>query len=182
MCGGRGTRLDLDAEKPLVEVGGVPMVDRVIRALTRSRIEDVRAVVSPRVPETRAHLRTVGVDVVETPGEGYVADLDRAVERVGRPALSVAADLPLLSPVPLNRLLAVARGVEGSLAAHVPVALKRRLGVSADTTVEVEGRRLAPAGVNVVGRGPDEIYVCADPRLAVNVNRPGDLRVAEALS
>jgi len=181
MCGGRGTRLAADVEKPLVEVGGVPMVDRVRGALARSRVDAVHAVVSPQAPETRAHLRAAGVRVVETPGEGYVADLPRAVERVGRPTLSVAADLPLLAPAPVNRLLAVARRVDGSLAVHVPADLKRRLGVSVGTTVDRGGRTLAPAGVNVVGEGPDDTYVSADPRFGVNVNRPADLRAAEAL-
>jgi adenosylcobinamide-phosphate guanylyltransferase len=175
MCGGRGTRLDADREKPLVPVDGVPMVDRVCRALAASRVDTVHAAVSPQAPATRAHLAAADVTLLETPGEGYVADLERALSRVGRPALTVAADLPLLSPVPVNRLLAVAAG---SVAVHVPVALKRRLGVSVDTA---DGS-LAPTGVNVVGRGPDELYRTADPRLAVNVNRPRDLRVAEALS
>jgi len=181
MCGGRGTRLGGETEKPLVSVGGAPTIDRVCDALVASRVDGVYAAVSPHAPETRDHLGSAPVTVVETPGDGYVADLDAALERVGRPALTVAADLPLLASDAVNRVVAAA---DGSLVVAVPVALKRQLGVSVDTTVDGDGgdRRLAPTGINVVAGTDDHIYVSDDPRLAVNVNRPRDLQVAEALS
>jgi adenosylcobinamide-phosphate guanylyltransferase len=178
MCGGRGTRLGGASEKPLVAVGGTPMIDRVCGALAASRVETVYAVVSPQAPETRAHVDASDVAVVETAGDGYVADLTAALDRIGRPALTVAADLPLLAPAVVNRVLDRA---EGSLTVAVPVDLKRRLGVSVDTTVERD-RELAPTGVNVVASTDDDIYVSDDVGLAVNVNRPRDLWVAEALS
>jgi adenosylcobinamide-phosphate guanylyltransferase len=181
MCGGRGTRLGGETEKPLVAVGGTPMVDRVCDALVTSRADDVYAAVSPHAPATCEHLDSATVTVVETPGDGYVADLTAALDRIGRPALTVAADLPLLAPDAVNRVLTTATG---SLVVAVPVALKRRLGASVDTTVEdeSEGRTLAPTGLNVVAGTDDDIYVSDDPRLAVNVNRPRDLWIAEALS
>ena len=180
MCGGQGTRLDTDAEKPLVEVDGVPMVDRVRNALAASRVDAVHAVVSPHAPETHDHLQAAGASLVETPGEGYVADLTAALDRVGRPALTVAADLPLLAATPVNRVLDAAVGGR-SLTATVPVDLKRRLGVSVDATFDHQGRALAPTGCNVVDGTDDDIYVSDDRRLAVNVNRRPDLLVAEAL-
>ncbi|WP_251344368.1 NTP transferase domain-containing protein [Haloplanus halophilus] len=180
MCGGAGTRLGGEVEKPLVEVDGTPMVDRVRAALAASRVGAVHLAVSPQAPATRERLRTAGATVVETPGDGYVADLTAALDRVGRPALTVAADLPLLTGGVVNRVLDAAE--DGSLAVAVPVDLKRRLGVSVDATFERDGRALAPAGVNVVAGTDDDIRVADDRRLAVNVNRPSDLWVAEALS
>ncbi len=207
MCGGRGTRLGAvgaDAEKPLVGVGGEPMIDRVLAALSASRVDRVHAVVSPDAPETAASLRgaddsgdgddaaTAGVSVVEAPGEGYVADLGYALERVERPVLTVAADLPLLSAGVVDRAIDAAG--DASLSVYVPVELKRELGVSVDpeTTTTRDGRAVAPTGLNVVGaddgtgdrdgdHGDENALVVADERLAVNVNRPRDLRVAEAL-
>jgi len=179
MCGGQGTRLGGASEKPLVSVDGAPMIDRVCAALASSRVDTVYAAVSPHAPETRAHVTASTVAVVETPGDGYVADLTAALDRIGRPALTVAADLPLLAPEPVDRVLGTA---DGSLVVTVPVALKRRLGTSVDTTVDHDGKDLAPTGVNVVAGTDDDIYVSDDPRLAVNVNRPTDLWIAEALS
>ncbi|WP_367176610.1 NTP transferase domain-containing protein [Haloarcula rubripromontorii] len=176
MCGGRGTRLDAETEKPLFRVGGVPMVDRVVGALRESSVGRIVAATSPNAPDTQAHL---DVPCIETPGEGYVADLDAALadDRLSRPALTVAADLPLLDGEIVDRVLNAHDG--GSLTVLVPASLKRGLGVSDDTTFEDGGREVAPTGVNVVGDGPDDAWLTRDRRIAVNVNTLADARVAE---
>lgn len=179
MCGGRGTRLDTAAEKPLFRVDGVPMVDRVLGALDdASSVDAVYAVTSPNAPETAAH---VDVPTVETPGEGYVDDLDAALadDRLSTPVLTVAADLPLLDGEILDRVLDAHSS--GSLSVLVPADLKRDLGVSDDTTFERGGATVAPTGVNVVGDAGDDAWLSDDRRLAVNVNTLADARVAERL-
>ncbi|MFB6131049.1 MAG: NTP transferase domain-containing protein [Salinigranum sp.] len=182
MCGGRGTRLDAAVEKPLFEVAGRPMVDRVVDALAESRVERIRAAVSPHAPATAAHLARRFVDVVETPGEGYVEDLGTALGAVDLPVLTVAADLPLLERDAVDRVLGFADG-DASVTVCVPAALKRRLGASVERTRVREGVPLAPTGLNVVASPDTErTFPTYDARLAVNVNRPGDAAVAEALA
>ncbi|MFB6308436.1 MAG: NTP transferase domain-containing protein [Haloarculaceae archaeon] len=178
MCGGRGTRLDTEREKPLVRVGGEPMVDRVIGALDASSVEGIYAVTSSNAPETADH---VSVPCIETAGEGYVSDLDAALSapRIDRPVLTVVADLTLLDGAVIDRVLDAHEG--GSLTVVVPAALTDALGVSADTTFEEDGRTVAPTGLNVVGEGPDRRLCSWDARLAVNVNYDEDLAVARGL-
>ncbi|EMA53228.1 MULTISPECIES: NTP transferase domain-containing protein [Halococcus] len=195
MCGGRGTRLDAGTEKPLYEIGGRPMVDRVIGALRASRVEAIHAVGSSNAPRTRDHLDPDRFDAtrdetrrhdppvesfVEAPGEGYVADLAAALDSIDPPVLTVAADLPLLAGESVDRVLDAFDG--DSLAVCVPVILKRALGVSVDTTMEHDGRTLAPTGINVVAGDAETTLVSRDERLAVNVNRRADAQVAEALT
>ena len=188
MCGGRGTRLDSETEKPLFEVGGAAMVERVAGALADSEIETTHAAVSPHAPATREYLDDcVSLPTVETPGEGYVADLQVALETVEPPVLTVAADLPLLEADAVNAVLDAFDG--RSLTVCVPAALKRALGASADTTFERngdsddgDGRELAPAGINVVADADrDTMYETYDARFAVNVNRRADAELAETL-
>ncbi|QCJ48540.1 cobalamin biosynthesis protein CobY [Haloprofundus sp. MHR1] len=196
MCGGRGSRLGGETEKPLVEIAGSPMVDRVLAALSASRVDVIRAVVSPHAPETREHLAAAAdasdaadadeLRILDAPGDGYVEDLQYALERVGRPVVTVAADLPLLAAEHVDDALGVATADEASGDARsvtvcVPEALKRRLGASADTTFDSDGRNLAPTGLNVVAVGEETVHVSYDARLAVNVNRPPDIALAEAL-
>jgi len=206
MCGGPGTRLNADVEKPLFEIGDEPMVDRVRRALAGSRVDRTHAVVSPHTPDTRDHLDGT-LPLIETPGEGYVADLDAALDRVETPVLTVAADLPLLDTAVVDRVLDAhdRRGSTGSMTVAVPATLKDRLGTSCDTVVSAEdvpaafddrrgtgmggngkedgfGCDLAPTGVNVVADAQeDTMYLSYDARLAVNVNRQSDAALAEAL-
>jgi len=187
MCGGQGTRLDAPVEKPLFEIGGVPMIDRVLYALAESRIEAVTAAVSPHTAETRSRLRAnedpvAGtLSVVETPGDGYVEDLGVALDAVELPVLTLVADLPLLEGDLVDRVLDAAEDAPGSLSVFVPAALKCKLGASVD--IEQDG--LAPAGCNVVTTRTTDttetMYTSFDARFAVNVNRRSDATLAEAL-
>ncbi|ADB61706.1 GTP:adenosylcobinamide-phosphateguanylyl transferase-like protein [Haloterrigena turkmenica DSM 5511] len=192
MCGGKGTRLESPREKPLHPIDGVAMVDRVLDGLEESRVDAVYAAVSPNAPETRTHLEAIdGVTTIETAGDGYVADLMALLERsdIEPPILTVAADVPLLAGAAVDRVLAAhgdATDGDGSaapsLTVAVPVALKRRLGVSVDATLESDDH-LAPTGVNVVGDSDESMsmtHVSYDPRLAINVNRREDARIAAA--
>jgi adenosylcobinamide-phosphate guanylyltransferase len=176
MCGGDGTRLAGTGEKPLLDVGGEPMIDRVLAGIRASEVETVHAAVSPATPETRTHLAD-SVHVVETPGEGYVADLRAALETVPPPVVTVVADLPLLAGEQVDDLLAAA---EGSTRVVVPTVLARTLGCTVD-----HDRPWLPAGLNFVADdGPNcdgSPYRSWDARLAVNVNRQRDRHVAEEL-
>lgn len=179
MCGGKGTRLEATVEKPLFEIAGVPMVERVRTAVSDSRIDDIHAVVSPHTPATRQHLHSRSIPIIDAPGEGYVDDLSYALDRVEPPVLTVVSDLPLLAGDCIDRVLGTHD--RGSLTVCVPAALKRHLGVSTDVTFEYESRELAPTGINVVCDGDAETtHVTYDARLAVNVNRQTDAPVAEA--
>jgi adenosylcobinamide-phosphate guanylyltransferase len=224
MCGGRGTRLDTDVEKPLHEIAGEPMLDRVRRALRRAtRVDTVHLVTAPHAPRTARHVAETArrqETVIQAPGEGYVADLGRALggPRVDTPLLTVVADLPLLAADAVDTVCDHYAGLDPkpdapppSLTVCVPAALKRALGVSADTTRAHGGREIAPTGLNVVGTvaggdgtgdtddGSDadataagetdrsaeydeRLYVTHDARLAVNVNRLADAAVAEQLA
>jgi adenosylcobinamide-phosphate guanylyltransferase len=186
MCGGRGSRLGSEVEKPLFEVAGQHMLDRVRAALAKSRIETVYAVVSPQTPETRTHLDDLEAPTIDTPGEGYVADLGHALDHVSLPVLTVTTDLPLLDGTAVDRVLdshdRTCRRRE-SLSVYVPAAVKQLLGASADRTVTESGRTVTPAGINIVSSGETErSHVTWDVRLAVNVNYPEDATIAEVLA
>lgn len=174
MCGGRGTRLGGE-EKPLRRIGGRPLVDRVWDALEGSRIERVFAVTSSNAPRTAEH---VTAPKIEAAGDGYVADLREALadDRIAEPVLTAAADLPLLAAPVIDRVLEAAAG--DTLTVAVPAGRVSALGFSVDTTLRVGGVAVRPAGLNVVGQGPERIWVSRDRRLAANVNRPRDLVAA----
>lgn len=216
LCGGRGTRLGGDAEKPLVEVGDRPMIARVLDALADSGVARVVAVASPHAPETRHALRSglaeeaaVPCTVLDGSGEGYVADLEVGLSAVDGPVVTVAADLPLLRGRDVDAAVdeAVPAGSASdeigpppdeidpspdrtasspddsvrSVTVCVPVAYKRELGASVDTSFEHDGTAVAPTGLNVVGDGADRVVLRERDSVAVNVNRPGDLELARRI-
>ncbi|WP_424016078.1 NTP transferase domain-containing protein [Halorubrum xinjiangense] len=214
MCGGRGTRLG-DGEKPLAPVAGRSMVDRALDALAASRVETAYTAVSPHTPKTRERLverrdcdeggrsgdgtepeaGSLKLVVVDTPGDGYVADLQLAMaEGPTAPTLTLAVDLPLLDGAAVDAVLdAHAAADAEALSVRVPAARKRELGASADAASRYDDgggggdspAERVPAGINVVGAldgaGDEAVRATRDARLAVNVNRPGDRRLAERI-
>ena len=182
MCGGEGSRLRPavgDTEKPLVTVGGEPMIDRVVAALQASSLTTIVAAVSPATPATAAHLAEIeGVDLIETAGEGYVADLSEALAGCDSPTVTVAADLPLLTAAHIDRATAAAG--DDSLTVCVPASLCSELGLSAEPIREHDGETVVPTGLNIVGDAAERTAVWRAPRLAANINRPADYQVVAA--
>ena len=182
MCGGAGSRLETEVEKPLTHIGGSAMIDRILTALEASTIDDVYAITSPKAPATKQYLAD-RVETIDTPGEGYVPDLQVALDELpgdpGDPVLTTAADLPLLTGDAIDTVLDVYD--EGSLTVCTPSALPEALGITVDASFDVDDRSVVPSGVNVVGGEPDDVWVTWDARFAVNVNYPGDAAVAERL-
>ena len=182
MCGGEGSRLRPavgDTEKPLVTVGGEPMIDRVVAALQASSLTTIVAAVSPATPSTATHLAEIdGVDLIETAGEGYVADLSEALIACDSPTVTVAADLPLLTADHVDRAVTAAGG--DSLTVCVPASIPEKLGLSAEPTFDHAGETVVPTGLNIVGDNNERTAVWQAPRLAFNINRPADYQVVAA--
>lgn len=178
MCGGRGTRLQAATEKPLYEINGRPMIDYVLDALTASSVQDVSAVVSPETPQTQAHVSS-RASVIETAGDGYVQDLQSALDVVSPPVVTIGADLPLVTGSLIDRVLSAA--VDSSLTVGIPVPVKQQLGLSVDSDTIDDG--LLPAGLNVVDTShqPSPWWISYNIRLAVNVNHQSDAQIAEQL-
>ena len=184
MAGGMGTRLKIKMEKPLLSFEGTPLVERVLSALRGvACIERIFAATSPHTPETASYLQRLGVEVVPTPGRGFVEDLRHALEAMEPGVVMVvASDLPLIRAQEIEEVAdAYMRLNAPALATMVPVEVFQRYGLSPTLVL----RNLVPAGVNVVdGRrleGEEKIYVTENIRLAVNVNSLEDLRKAEKI-
>ena len=189
MAGGRGSRMKLGVEKPLLDGVGRPMIEHVINALKGSRsVDDVIVAVSRYTPRTAEKVKMLSVKTIQTPGEGYIADMQYAIKKLklGR-ALVVSADLPLITSRIIEQL---AKFCEGSskpaLSVMCPVEVFERLGLKPEYEFKVRGRVVAPVGLNVIdgakideSKIDEEILVLDDQRLAMNVNTVEDARIAE---
>jgi adenosylcobinamide-phosphate guanylyltransferase len=190
MAGGKGTRMALAEEKPMLQVGGKPVVELVLAALKHAkRVDSVIVAVSPYTPKTTRHLQKRGVPMLETPGNEYVSDMGFAVKKLGlETVLALSADLPLLTGGVVDEILEryFACG-KAALAVAVPEETRRKLGCSGGYTFDCGGRRVAYAGINVVdGKRIDEaeleqeVYVLDKAEVAVNINTVEELRIARA--
>jgi adenosylcobinamide-phosphate guanylyltransferase len=192
-AGGRGSRIsELGTEKPLVPVAKIPMIDRILDALEGSSfIDRIYVSVSPMSPMTKHHLHGKDVVVIDTPGEGYVADLNGSMCMIEEGAVLVCpSDMPLLTAEGIDSLIkAYDDNAEPSLTVALPPKVIESLGLIVTYVEEIEGRPLTFCGVSVVDRKemltgkflPGGYFVTEKEEFAVNVNTVHDLRLAERI-
>ena len=191
MAGGKATRMKVPEEKPLLKVGGKPMIEHILNALKNaSKVDEIVVAVSKHTPKTARTVRKFSVKILETPGKDFITDTKYAVKRLElRTVLTVSADLPLLSGEIIDKVIeSYEQCGKAALAVMVPAKTRERLGLEADYILEIGGKHLVPAGVNVIdARRIDETeleeekLVIDMEEIAMNVNRPEDLKIAERL-
>ncbi|MCW4024348.1 MAG: NTP transferase domain-containing protein [Candidatus Bathyarchaeota archaeon] len=192
MAGGKGTRMEIKQEKPLIDVCGKPVIQYVLEALQASKkIEAIVVAVSQTTPKTAQYLQNYPVKIVQTPGKDYVSDMGYAANALGLGVfLAVAADLPLLTGEVFDKIVERYE-VCGKPALTVAVSLdvKKQLGMREDYAFDCEGKQVVPTGINVIDgrkRYGDEwldqdILVLDMPEIAVNINTVKELQLAEQL-
>ena len=189
MAGGKGTRMELREEKPMVKVGGKPMIQHVIDALKRAgKVDEIVVAVSKHTPITAEAVERFSVKVLETPGEDYVSDMQYAVKKLKlNTVLTISADLPLVTDEIIDEAIeCYERCGKPALAVTVPAETREKLGLELNYVLQGAGRRLVPAGINMIdGRLIDEaeldeeVLIIDREEVAMNVNTSKDLEIVE---
>jgi len=192
MAGGKGTRMKLSEEKTLLQIGGKAIIEHVIMALKNAKkVSAIVVAVSDYTPKTAKVLFRFPVSVIKTPGKEYVSDMGYAVRTLGlQTVLAIGADLPLITAEVIDAIVEYyERCGKPALSVVVPMETKAQLGLGGKYGFELNGRRVVPAGINVIdGRRIDEekldeeIYVLDRKEVAVNINTLQELRIAESLN
>jgi len=192
-AGGKGTRMTSQGvEKPMLEIGGEPVIGRVVRAIQASiNVDEVVVSVSPHTGMTADYLRQIGVRTVLTSGEDFMMDLHVALAEVDDDfVLTCPSDLPLISSGMIDEFVDAFREKGGqSMLALVDEKVVIDLGLKPSYSVEVDGRRWALSGMSIVEKARilgdeflEENYHLTDHvELAVNVNDDRELELARRL-
>ncbi|MFB3888114.1 MAG: NTP transferase domain-containing protein [Candidatus Bathyarchaeia archaeon] len=193
MAGGKGKRMGLPVEKPLLPVLGKPLLDWVVDAVqSAERVSGFYVVTSPNTPETEKRCASMGWRFLRTDAKGYHEDLKQAVRLADLqgPVLTIPADLPAVTGKFLDRVVG-AFEVSGKdfFAVFVPISVRERLGLSVCSTDEFRGVWHAVSGVNIVngakiqgeGKIETDAIVTDEFEVLLNINTPKDLEIAEKL-
>jgi len=170
MAGGRSSRMG--KEKPVLEVGGVPMLLRVYRET--EKVGETLVALSKNTPKTRELCLREGIPFVETPGNGYVEDVKWLLREFG-PFISVSADLPFIKASDIAGILRTFDG-KTSLTGVLPLKL-----VPKDLKPVVY-RGYAIVGLNAVGTEGERFFELRNPLLALNINTPEELKLADRVA
>ncbi|TRO50328.1 GTP--adenosylcobinamide-phosphate guanylyltransferase [Candidatus Bathyarchaeota archaeon] len=189
MAGGKGSRMALSEEKPLLQVGGKPVIEYVLSALKKAKkVTSIVVAVSHYTPKTAEMLNKLRVSVVQTPGKDYVSDMRYAVRALKlQTVLAIGADFPLITAEVIDAIVQhYERCGKPSLSVAVSVETKTKLGLGGKYGFELNGEDMVPAGINVIdGRRieekelDEEVYVSDRKEVAVNINTIQELQIAE---
>ena len=84
MAGGKGKRMGLYVEKPLMPFLGKPLIDWVAKAVeSAEKVSEFYVVTSVNTPKTEKHCLSRGWQVLRTDARGYHKDLKQAVQIAG---------------------------------------------------------------------------------------------------
>jgi adenosylcobinamide-phosphate guanylyltransferase len=193
MAGGKGSRMGLPTEKPLLPFLGKPLIDWVAEAISKStKISEFCVITSSNTPQTEAHCRRMGRKYVHTDAMGYHDDLKQAVAKLGwmGSVLTMPSDVPAVTGAVLDKIVAEFEACDKDfLAVFVPIEKRQELGLSISSTDEYKGVWYAVSGVNIIngakiqGTGKIETaaIITSKIEVALNVNTIKDLEIAERL-
>ncbi len=190
MAGGKGTRMELECEKPLVKINGKFLIDHVLDNLQDStKIIDIFVATSPHVPLTEEYVIKKGYNVIKTPGDGYLDDLgfllsNFELKSSDEVLLTISSDLPgvdgkLIDFILNEYLLSYKKSHKPAMCVAVPIEIFEKYDL--EPSIVFEG--IVPSGVNIlrsINKIQDE-EVLAVPKieLALNINTCKDIKVFE---
>ena len=193
MAGGKGKRMGLPMEKPLLLLLGKPLVDWVAEAVASAeKVSEFYVVTSPNTPQTERHCQSRGWKVLHTNANCYHNDLKQAAAMAGLtgPVLTVPADSPAVTGKFLDKVISQFESCgKDFYAVFVPVQKREASGLSVDSTDEYQGVCYAVSGVNVVngakiqGEGKIETsaLITEETEVLLNINTLKDLKIAEKI-
>ena len=191
MAGGRGSRMRSQVEKPLLEIAGRSLLERVIEPLKLApSIDRIVVTSSPNTPVTTREARRLDVENIVTPGDGFEEDMRFAVRQLTlEDVLVVSCDLPFLTVDVIERAVQTYRtSMKPALAVMAPVETYKRLGSNPGYVFDIRGRNLVPVGINIIdgkriGEGQlDQVELIVDSEhVALNVNTLKDLETAKKI-
>jgi adenosylcobinamide-phosphate guanylyltransferase len=193
MAGGKGKRMGLPVEKPLLPFLGKPLVDWVAEAVASAvNVSEFYVVTSGNTPETEKHCICKGWKVLRTDAKGYHNDLKQAVLIAGLmgPVLTIPADLPAVTGKFLDKIIDQFEVCgKDFYAVFVPIPAREGLGLSLDSTDEYKSEWYAVSGVNIVngakiqGEGKIETsaLITREREVLLNINTLKDLEIAEKI-
>jgi adenosylcobinamide-phosphate guanylyltransferase len=193
MAGGRGTRMGLTTEKPMLTFLGKHLIDYVVEAINQSKqVTTFYIVTSSNTPNTEQHCKNRGWPILHTDAKGYHDDLKQAARKASLtgPILTMPSDVPAITGKFLDKVIYEFEKCEKDfLAVFVPIQKRLDLGLSISSTDEYKGIWYAVSGINIVNgtkiQENDKIETSAiiteETEVLLNINTQKDIEIAQKL-
>jgi len=193
MAGGKGSRMGLPTEKPLLPFLGKPLIDWVADAiLTAKKVSEFYVITSANTPQTEKYCIAKGWRVLRTAAKGYHNDLKQAVLKANLmgSVLTLSSDVPAITGPFLDKVISVFEvSKKDFLAVFVPIKRRQDLGLPISSTDEYKSVWYSVSGVNIINGAEvlsgDKIETSAiitdETEVLLNVNTTQDLEIAQEI-
>jgi len=182
MAGGKGTRMNLDGEKLLLQFKK-PVILHVVDSLKNSNsFSKILAVTSCNSPKTKKLLEENKVEIFDTPGIGYVEDLNLTLKTINDHVLVTSGDLPLLDEEIIKKIINQFNPKKTWTSILVTNKFLTSLSLKSDFSVDFNNQTCHYTGISLVNskqisslENLDENYIIIDDkRIAFNLNSKMD--------
>ena len=182
MAGGKGTRMNLDNEKLLLQYKK-PIILHVIDSLQNSKsFSKIIAVTSSNSPKTKKFLKENNVETFDTSGVGYVEDLNSVLKTIHDKVLVTSGDLPLLDVEIIQKILTHYDPTKIWTSILVTNKFLTSLGLESEFSVSFDGQKCHYTGISLINSEKissldslEENYIIIDDkRIAFNLNSKED--------
>ena len=182
MAGGRGSRMEFTSPEKLLLEYEKPVIFHVIDSLNDSHcFSKVFAATSSNSPDTKFELERIGVETLDTQGNGYVNDLNFLLQKMDGFVFVVSGDLPLLDEKIIQKLVEFnSESVWTSFL--VSKKFLNSLSLESNLLLKCDGVECVHTGISIVNadkiknlNSVNEDYVILDDkRIAFNLNTKED--------
>jgi adenosylcobinamide-phosphate guanylyltransferase len=189
MAGGKGTRMQSDKEKLLLEYKK-PLVLHVVDALKNSNcFEKIVAVTSPNSPQTQKILTENNVKIIETLGDNFVKDLNHVLKQLDDYVFVASGDLPLLDENIVRQIVADSNTKKIWTSVVTTKSFQSSLNLEPECLISLNNEEHVHTGISVVNASEiqnfdsvDEDYlIINDKRICLNVNTKTDFELLSSL-
>jgi len=182
MAGGRGSRMEFPAPEKLLLEYKKPIIFHVIDSLNDSYcFSKVFAATSSNSPDTKYELEQIGIETLDTSGDGYVNDLNFLLQKFSGSLFVVSGDLPLLDKEIIQKL--VEFNPESTWTSFlVSKKFLNSLGLKSNLSVKYDGVECAYTGISIINADKiknsntvkEKYIILDDKRIAFNLNTKRD--------
>ena len=182
MAGGKGSRMEFPAPEKLLLEYEKPIIFHVIDSLNDSYcFSKVFAATSSNSPDTKFELEQIGIETLDTSGDGYVNDLNFLLQKMDGFVFVVSGDLPLLDKEIIQKLV---KFNTESIWTSFLVSKKflNSLGLESNLLINYGDIDCVHTGISIINadkiQNLDQVkehyIILDDKRIAFNLNRKED--------
>ena len=182
MAGGKGTRMNLNGEKLLLKYKN-HVISHVIESLTSSkRFSRILAATSCNAPKTKEMLENIGIETIDTSGNGYVEDLNSVLQSLEDVVFVTSGDLPLLDAQIISELADQHNSKNIWTSFLVTNKFLKGLGIKSENSISFENQDCHFTGISLVNSKhiesldniQEHFIINDDKRIALNLNTKYD--------